>query len=57
MKGQQSKAKTRIITARAVRKEIFASGCSKLMTSLVNVLLKFQMLVSEICQYFLLKKC
>ena len=32
-------------------------GCSKLTTSLVNVLLKFQMLISEICQYFLLKKC
>ena len=34
-------------------------GCSKLTTSLVNVLLKFQTLihVSEIWQYFLLKKC
>ena len=32
-------------------------GCSKLTTSLVNVSLKFQMLISEICQYFLLKKC
>ena len=32
------------------------SSCSKLMTSLVNVLLKFQMLISRICQYFLLKK-
>ena len=30
-------------------------NCSKLTTSLVNVMLKFQMLVSEICQYFLLK--
>ena len=29
--------------------------CSKLTMSLVNVLLKFQMLISEICQYFLLK--
>ena len=28
---------------------------SKLTTSLVNVLLRFQMLISEICQYFLLK--
>ena len=27
----------------------------KLMMSLVNVSLKFQMLISEICQYFLLK--
>ena len=32
-------------------------GCSKLTTSLVNVSLKFQMLISEICHYFLLKKC
>ena len=32
-------------------------GCSKLTTSLVNVLLKFQTLISNICQYFLLKKC
>ena len=31
-------------------------GCSKLMTSLVSVLLKFQTLISEICPYFLLKK-
>ena len=32
-------------------------GCSKLMTSLVNETLKFQTLISQICQYFLLKKC
>ena len=32
-------------------------GCSKLMTSLVNVSLKFQTLISDIRQYFLLKKC
>ena len=32
-------------------------GCSKLTTSLVNVSLKFQMLISQICQYFLLRKC
>ena len=32
-------------------------GCSKLTTSLVNVSLKFQTLISNICQYFLLKKC
>ena len=31
-------------------------GCSKLTTSLVNVLLNFQELISHICQYFLLKK-
>ena len=33
------------------------SSCSKLTMSLVNVSLKFQMLISEIHQYFLLKKC
>ena len=32
-------------------------GCSKLTTSLVNVSLKFQTLISQIRQYFLLKKC
>ena len=32
-------------------------GCSKLTTLLVNVSLKFQMLLSQIFQYFLLKKC
>ena len=32
-------------------------GCSKLTTSLVNVSLNFQKLISQICQYFLLKKC
>ena len=32
-------------------------GCSKLTTSLVNVSLKFQTLIFNICQYFLLKKC
>ena len=32
-------------------------GCSKLMTSLVNASLKFQTLISQVCQYFLLKKC
>ena len=32
-------------------------GCSKLTTSLVKVSLKFQMLISQICQYFLFKKC
>ena len=36
---------------------ITGSSCSKLMTSLVKVSLKFQMLISEMCQYFLLKKC
>ena len=32
-------------------------GCSKQTTSLVNVSLKFQTLISEKCQNFLLKKC
>ena len=32
-------------------------SCSKLTTSLVNVSLKFQTLISQIYQYFLLKKC
>ena len=32
-------------------------ACSKLTMSLVNVLLKFQMLKSEIRHYFLSKKC
>ena len=31
-------------------------GCSKLTTSLVNVSLKFQTLISQISRYFLLKK-
>ena len=33
------------------------SSCSKLPTSLVNVSLNFQKLISQIYQYFLLKKC
>ena len=36
--------------------KISGSSCSKLTTLLVNVSLKFQMLISQICQYFLLKK-
>ena len=32
-------------------------GCSKLTTLLDNVSLKFQKSKTEICQYFLLKKC
>ena len=32
-------------------------GCSKLTTSLVNETLKFQTLISQTCQYFLMKKC
>ena len=35
----------------------FGAGCSKVMTSLVNVSLIFQTLISEIYQYFMLKTC
>ena len=31
-------------------------GCSKLTTLLINNSLNFQKLISQICQYFLLKK-
>ena len=31
-------------------------GCSELTMSLVNVPLKFQMLISEMCQYFFVEK-
>ena len=31
-------------------------GCSKLKTSLVNVSLNFQKLISQICQYFFVEK-
>ena len=37
--------------------EIPGPGCSKLTTSLINETLKFQTLISQIFQYFLLKKC
>ena len=40
-----------------VQTYISGSSCSKLTTSLVNETLKFQTLISQICQYFLLKKC
>ena len=33
------------------------AGCSKLTTSLVKVSLKFQTLISEVIQYFLLREC
>ena len=42
-----------------VQKKLFKTAgpsCSKLTTSLVNDSLKFQTLISQICQYFLLKK-
>ena len=35
-----------------IETEISGPGCSKLTTSLVNVSLKFQTLISQICQYF-----
>ena len=37
--------------------ETSGPGCSKLTMSLVNVSLKFQTLISNTCQYFLLKTC
>ena len=39
--------------------EVYKSGpsCSKLTTLLINVSLKFQIIISQIRQYFLLKKC
>ena len=42
-----------------ISNELYLSGpgCSNLPISLVNVSLKFQTLIYEICQYFLLKKC
>ena len=36
---------------------LYIPDCVFLMTSLVNVSLNFQKLISQICQYFLLKKC
>ena len=36
---------------------ITGPGCLKLTMSLVNVSLKVRKLISEMCQYFLLKKC
>ena len=46
-------------TLRLCEKMIKSSGPgrSKLTMSLVNISLKFQMLLSQICQYFLSKKC
>ena len=35
----------------------YGPSCSKLTTWLVNETLKFQTLIFQICQYFLLKKC
>ena len=43
------------ITIIQVYAQTSGPGCSKLTVSLVNVSLKFQTLISNICQYFLLK--
>ena len=40
-----------------IKRENSWPDCSKLTMSQVNISLKFQTLISEICQYFLLKKC
>ena len=45
------------MTASKMLLQILGPGGSKITTSLVNVSLKFQMLVSQICHYFWLKKC
>ena len=37
--------------------ETTGPGCSKLTTTIFNVSLNFQKLISQICQYFLLKTC
>ena len=51
--GQKSKLDQILLTL------CFRSGpcCSKLTASLVNISLEFQMLISDIRRYFLLKKC
>ena len=46
-----------MISVEAMAYQIPGPSCSKLMTSLVNVLLKFQTLITEICQYSLLINC
>ena len=45
------------VTLTEMSNYIAGPGCSKLTTSLVTDLLKFETLISQICQYFLLKKC
>ena len=46
-----------ITISNLILSKIPGPSCSKLTTSLVNVSLNFQKLISLICQYFLLKKC
>ena len=57
--GLRHRVKTIFSSPLSCCSKLIKSGpsCSKLTTSLVNVSLKFQMLISEMCQYFLLKKC
>ena len=47
----------KILSLRCLVKQASGHGCSKLTALLDNVSLKFQMLISEIHQYFLLKNC
>ena len=48
---------SRIMVCSIVSRYTSGPGCSKLTTSLVNETLKFQTLISQIFQYFLLKNC
>ena len=43
--------------SRSSRAKSSGPDCSKLTTSLVNMSLKFRRFISQICKYFLLKKC
>ena len=54
---KETKACTESKTQKKILKKRSGPSCSKLMTSLVNISLKFHTSVSEICQYFLLKNC
>ena len=54
--GRKTTTKT-YLTRGTVNPYHSGPGCSKLTMSLVNVPLNFQELISQICQYFLLKKC
>ena len=47
---------SKILGLRCLLKRAPGSGCSKLTMWLVNISIKFQSLISEICQHFLLKK-
>ena len=56
-KGQSPEKKAVPVKRKSKLAKQSGPGCSKLMLSLVNISLNFQKLVSQICQYFLLKKC